>query len=112
MNITPDFIDEQFRTFLLETYCGGRDSIQTSDVEGIRELQISHKDITSLNGLEHFTSLDVLNCAHNKLTELDIRRNTRLVNLECNGNGLNALNTSYNSALKLFFRQPASRGIS
>ncbi|MCU6792835.1 leucine-rich repeat domain-containing protein [Paenibacillus sp. WQ 127069] len=100
MNITHDFIDEQFRTFLLKTYCDGRDSIQTSDVEGIGELQISHKDISSLNGLEHFTSLDVLNCAYNKLTELDIRRNTRLVDLECDGNELNALNTSHNSALK------------
>ncbi|RKN78273.1 leucine-rich repeat domain-containing protein [Paenibacillus ginsengarvi] len=99
MDITMDFIDERFRFFILETFCGGRDTIRSADVEGIETLLLSRKEISSFRGLEHFTSLKQLDCSYNKLKELDIGRLTRLVALECAGNQLTALNTSGNPHL-------------
>ncbi|GAA3402258.1 leucine-rich repeat domain-containing protein [Paenibacillus hodogayensis] len=99
-DITQNFIDEQFRAFILDNYCNRRDSIQSADVEGIVVLQLSHKKFTSLEGLEHFASLEQLDCAYNQLKELDISRNTRLVALECSGNQLTSLDTSRNPFLK------------
>ncbi|MFD0711983.1 leucine-rich repeat domain-containing protein [Paenibacillus sp. GCM10027626] len=100
MDITQDFIDEQFRAFVLEHYCGNRDLIQTADVEGIVALHLSHNKFTSLKGLEHFASLEQLDCAYNQLKELDISRNTRLLALKCAGNQLISLDTSHNPFLQ------------
>lgn len=35
MDITLDFIDERFKAYVLETYCGNRERIQAGDVEHI-----------------------------------------------------------------------------
>lgn len=105
MDITRDFIDASFRTYVQRTFCDGRDSIRTQDVEQVEELHLSRQGFTSLRGLEHFAGLRVLDCAYNELNELDIRRHVRLEELECSGNRLLALHTGGNPALKRLFCQ-------
>ncbi|ACX63609.1 MULTISPECIES: hypothetical protein [Bacillales] len=75
MDITQDFIDERFKAYVLETYCGNRERIQAGDVEHIISLQLSNHGYSSLKGIEHFTSLEELDCSSNSLTELDLSKN-------------------------------------
>ncbi len=55
--------------------------------------------IKSLVGIEAFTNLDSLDCKGNKITSLDISKNTFLKKLNCGGNQLSSLDLSNNPAL-------------
>ncbi|KQO14723.1 leucine-rich repeat domain-containing protein [Paenibacillus sp. Leaf72] len=101
MNITEDFIDERFKTYILENYCENREWIQTSDVEQIVSLQLASQTYSSLKGIEHFTSLEELDCSYNNLMELDISSNLNLRKLNCNKNEIHALNLTSNRKLEV-----------
>ncbi|SFE68797.1 hypothetical protein SAMN04487969_105126 [Paenibacillus algorifonticola] len=101
MNITEDFRDERFKTYILENYCENREWIQTSDVEQIVSLQLASQKYSSLKGIEHFTSLEELDCSYNNLMELDISRNINLRKLNCNKNEIHALNLTSNRKLEV-----------
>lgn len=100
MDITEDFIDERFKAFVLEQFCGNRERIQTGDVEGIISLRLANQGFSSLKGIEHFVSLEKLDCSSNHLTELNISKNTYLKTLDCRGNKLNTLDTVHNTNLE------------
>lgn len=70
-----------------------------ASVSGITSLVVRDKDITDLTGLQDFLSLTVLNCVKNKLTSLDITKNTALVFLYCDSNQISSLDVSQNTAL-------------
>ena len=57
--------------------------------------------LTSLQGIDFFPNLDLLSCARNQLTELDVSKNTKLTWLGCSGNQLTELDVSKNTALKM-----------
>ncbi|MFD0870429.1 Internalin-J precursor [Chlamydia abortus] len=101
MNITQDFVDERFKTFVLEKFCENREWIETGDVERVVSLQLANQGFSSLKGIEHFASLEELDCSFNNLTKLDIGTNIHLRTLECGGNNLQELNCSYNSMFSL-----------
>lgn len=76
-----------------------------SDLTGIE----AFTSITSLHcGLNRLTSLNItkntalitLNCSLNQLTSLDVQNNTNLVELDCSQNKITALNVSNNTKLK------------
>lgn len=48
----------------------------------------------SLDGIEHFVNLRVLNCSNHALTALDVSALTNLVSLECRANSIQSLNVS------------------
>jgi len=81
--------------------------ITYADVADITELDISGeendweegKGLTSLKGIEYFTSLTMLECYWNQLTSLDLSRNTALTELWCEENQLTALDVSKNTSL-------------
>ena len=73
------------------------DDYQTLDVMTV--LNLRKKQIKSLKGLEHFTSLTRLDCASNQLTELDVSQNTMLRQLLCFNNQLSELDVSKNEEL-------------
>ncbi|MFB6362657.1 hypothetical protein ACFCP7_01170 [Paenibacillus elgii] len=100
MDISKDFIDEEFKAFVLEQFCGKRERIRTEDVEGIVSLKLANRPFASLKGIEHFASLDELDCSFNNLTELDISGNRNLKILKCEGNKLTRLDTSRNLQLE------------
>lgn len=99
MDITLDFIDERFKAYVLETYCGNRERIQAGDVEHIVSLQLSNHGYSSLKGIEHFTSLEELDCSSNSLTELDLSKNSNLKTLNCGFNRIRNLDVSHNAML-------------
>lgn len=60
----------------------------------IDDLTVSNKHIKSLQGIEHFSKLDALDCSNNELTELDFSNNLELRWLDCKNNKLTELNLS------------------
>ena len=68
-------------------------------LDGIAVLNLKKKGIESLSGIEYFSSLTLLDCANNKLTELDTRQNPMLKQVLCFRNRLTKLDVSNNAAL-------------
>ncbi|MBU3188276.1 hypothetical protein K9O30_02675 [Clostridium bowmanii] len=99
--ITSKFSDVNFKT---EVYSLIRKAspapILYSDVKNIKDLGLSNKKISNLSGIEYFTSLTVLYCDSNKLTTLDVSKNTNLTQLYCNSNQLTILDISKSTALR------------
>ena len=65
-------------------------------------MSIRRKNITSLSGIEYFTSLKVLDCIDNNIATLDLSKNKALTNLNCSYNKFTNLDVSkYTSLTKL-----------
>jgi len=73
--------------------------ILVSDVSGISFIQIIGQGISSLAGIEYFTSLTLLRLMDTELTSLDLSNNTLLTELELSNCQLTSLNLSNNTAL-------------
>lgn len=58
-------------------------------------------ELTSLRGIEYFTSLKHLYCWGNKITELDVSDNPALTDLRVYGNRISALDVSGNPSLRV-----------
>ena len=80
------FPDANFRNYLLsQSY--GKDGILTEEeIETITTMNVHNLNISSLQGIEYFTDLTTLYCHNNKLTSLDVSKNTLLRRLDCFGN--------------------------
>ena len=74
--------DSNFEQYLIDQ---GYDSgipdgvILTSNVDTIKALYVAGLSITNLIGIEDFTALEVLICANNQLTTVDVTQNSVLV---------------------------------
>lgn len=80
--------------------------IMASDVAYITELNIAGNQnvsntgsLTSIRGIEYFSSLKVLDCSYNKLMSIDVSKNKSLEKLKCDENLLKELDISNNNAL-------------
>ena len=86
------FPDAAFRTLLAETAdVNGDGQLSTLELRHVSELNCSSHGIADLTGIEHFTELVALNCENNKLTALDVSKNTHLSEIYCGGNQLATL---------------------
>lgn len=77
---------------------------KTIKVSGILEEiygEGTNQQITSLKGIEFFTSCQRLRCGGVGLTELDVSALTNLIELTCPGNFLTELSLSSNTALEI-----------
>lgn len=94
-----NFPDETFRNWILNTF-EGRDGILTSkEIESFKNISIDDENVTSLKGIEYFTSLVTLACYGN-LTSIDLSKNILLSNLTLYGNQLTTLDLSNNKWLE------------
>lgn len=73
--------------------------VLTARIIGIRDLDISFRKISNLTGIQDFLALTSLKCLYNKLTNLDLSKNTALAYLDCSNNNLSALDLTQNQAL-------------
>ena len=71
----------------------------TSKISGITSLSVDQKNIFDLTGIQDFVSLTFLNCSTNKLTNLDLSKNTSLSDLSCIANQITNLDLSKNTFL-------------
>lgn len=79
--------DNAFITYCLTEFDKNGDGVLLKDeVENVLEISVPISGISSLVGIEYFTSLTKLVCDRNTLKTLDISKNTKLKNLRCDGN--------------------------
>ena len=99
--IVTDRFDPVFAQVLqARGYIADAKRIDLNEVKDIETLKLSSCGLTSLRGIEYFTSLLYLDCGSNQLTALDISNNTALTHLNCGSNQLTALDiSSSNTAL-------------
>ncbi|MBO4580236.1 MAG: S-layer homology domain-containing protein [Clostridiales bacterium] len=95
-----NFPDEIFRAYISENVDTDNDGYLSEDEMEIRHINVHSLNISSLKGIELFTSLVSLSCGNNQLTSLDISKNTALEDLSCFNNNLKTLDVSHNTALK------------
>ena len=79
----------------------GDHQVLTSAISGVTSLDVSNKSISSLTGIQGFSSLQTLNCSSNQLQYINVSGLTFLSSLNCSSNQLyvNYFNVSYNTAL-------------
>ncbi len=92
-NFEQALIDLGYDTAPLDDY------VPTANIENVTTLLIPNKNIADLTGIEDFIALEVLNCAQNNLTSLDVSSNSALTELYCYENQLTAIDVSNNTAL-------------
>ncbi len=94
--------DGQIRHPAWDTNGDGRLSIPEAGAVKI----ITHNGdvpIVSLDGIEYFKGLEILECGGNSLTELDLSGNTALRDLHCSSNLLTELDLSNNRELRILY---------
>ena len=94
-----NFPDDNFREYLLDQDYGQDGVLTEREIMNITEMDVYDMEISSLQGIEYFTALTVLDCDDNELTTLDISKNTALVTLYCSMNYLTSLDITNNVAL-------------
>lgn len=82
-----NFPDANFRSYIQSLF-SGYSSISSSQIRSITEINVNNRNISSLVGIEHFTSLLRLDCENNRLTTLNLTKNTSLVYVNCRNNNL------------------------
>ena len=93
--------DKTFREYLLKQFDKDGNGVMTpAERYAVTEIDVNSKNITSLKGIEFFPNLKKLDCGHNRLTSLDVSKNTVLQELVCWENQLTSLDVSQNTALQ------------
>ena len=98
-----NFPDENFRSYLISKDYGEDGVLTEAEIKGVTYLNVSDKDISNLKGIEYFTALTELRCENNRLTTLDVSKNTALEYLYCQSNQLTSLSLSQNLALVVLY---------
>lgn len=74
--------------------------IQLTEALAVVSLNVSLKNIASLEGIQSFTNLEILNCKLNDIATMDITALVSLEKLDCANNDLISLDTSQNVNLE------------
>lgn len=101
--ITINFPDARFAEIVVNKYDQNGDGELSSQeaAAATGELNVSFKNIRSLEGIQYFKNITKLNCYGNNISELDVSRNTNLVELRCGKNKLSTLDLSKNTKLTM-----------
>lgn len=86
-----NFPDDNFRSIVsgLDTDSDGY--MSDDEVASVTSMNLSYKNIESLEGIKYFTALTSLDCKGNSLVSLDVSGMTSLQYLFCQDNGLTSL---------------------
>ncbi len=95
------FPDEKFRAYISDNLDKDHDDILSAEeIAAVSSIDVSGKEIVSLEGIKYFTALTELRCYSNQLTSLDVSGCTALTELYCYSNQLASLDVSGCSALE------------
>lgn len=94
-----NFPDANFRNWIKSQYYGSDGVLTAEEIASVKTMNIYDKYIESLQGIEFFTALTNLQCQRNRLTALDVSKNTALTTLSAFDNQLTSLNVNGCTAL-------------
>ena len=112
VKIAEAFPDPNFRKYVEEKFDydddGTLNQSELAAVAAVKELDfgmyaLHHEKISTLKGIEYFTSLEKLSCSLIQLSELDVSQNKALEGLYCDSNQLRELDVSQNKALEYLY---------
>ncbi|WP_293666670.1 BACON domain-containing carbohydrate-binding protein [uncultured Parabacteroides sp.] len=93
--------DANFKAYLIEKFDTDKDGeISEEEASIVTSIWCDTMSINSLQGIEHFTSVLKIYCPGNKITSLDVSKNTKLRSLVCDFNQLASLNLGSNPNLQ------------
>lgn len=99
-DILVDIPDAQFRAYLAAEFDTNSDGILTpQEAASVTGIWCPSRQISSLQGIELFTNLTILDCSYNKLTELP-NLPEALITLKCAANDLSSFDFSRLANLK------------
>lgn len=98
------FPDPIFRAYVSSSSVDSDEDgyLSESELKFRKTMNLSNRNISSLEGIEYFTSLGWLTCQGNNLTDLDLSHNKELEVLNCSDNKLTAIDISNNKKLSQF----------
>ena len=97
---STNFPDDNFRKYVLSECDSNHDGfLSVSEIEETDGIGVQKYGIVSLQGIEFFTELEWLDCRSNRLTELDLSKNTDLYYLWCSDNDFREMDISNNPLL-------------
>ncbi len=99
----PQATDPVFRGYCKQFDTDGDGTLSTAEFAAVEEIKVNSMNIYSLDGIECFPNLKVLQCGVNKLTSLDVTQNPLLEQLSCNHNQIAALDVSHNPQLTYLY---------
>lgn len=98
-----NFPDEVFRNYVSENFDTDSDGyLSETEIEDTTYINMGDigENVASLKGIEYFINLTILLCGESdKLTELDVSKNTKLTGLDCGNIRITELDISKNTAL-------------
>ena len=96
--------DDNFKKYLLQNKQINKNEdneIQVAEARAYKgKIKCDNRNISNLEGIEHFTSLKKLDCSKNKLTHINLSKNIKLEYLICSENQLYYLNLTKNINMK------------
>lgn len=96
-----NFPDKAFRSYVSQSFdSDGNGSLSQGEISQIFEVVVDDMGITSLQGIEYFSALELLDCRDNRLTTLDLSGNPNIRTLYCSGNQLSRMDFSNNPWLQ------------
>lgn len=100
LSAVSDFPDDIFREYVLDNFDkNGDGDISSSEAKKVKTIDVSGMGIESLEGIEKFTKLTLLNCSNNVITSLDLSANKSLATLYCHDNPMDEIDIGYSSKL-------------
>ena len=94
---------------VLEYYLGtgpldanGDGLIQQEEVDNVKAINVSTRNLSTIEGIEVFRNLESLNCQDNNIPSINISENIKLIKLDCSANPLTNIDVSANVQLEDF----------
>ena len=94
-----NFPDATFREYVKRFDNNRNGKLSTTEINVVKNIDVSEKNIKSIKGVEVFLELEELECVKNKIKEIDVSKNTKLKKLNCEWNELNNLDVTKNTSL-------------
>ncbi|MDO4337990.1 MAG: leucine-rich repeat domain-containing protein [Eubacteriales bacterium] len=92
---STNFPDSNFRSYVLDNLDTNKSKgLSSTEIKAVTEIDVSGKGIKNLKGIERFTSLKELYASNNKLTSIDLTKNTKLTYVNVSKNSLKTLDLS------------------
>ena len=80
---------------------GKNGKVKTTSIEYLKSINLQFSEIKDLTGIQDFKNLEVLDCAINSLTQLNVTKNLKLTELYCHFNTITSLDVSKNVLLTI-----------